>query len=66
MIRFPLPTPQRIPCILRRNRKNLSQMIGKFPTSMLLPKPPLLWIAQGDLFESNAVDDACAGNMEMS
>ena len=40
-------------------------MVREFPAAMLFSHLPLLWVAQGDFFESNTVDRSRAGNVEM-
>ena len=44
----------------------LTQMIRELPTASFLSTSPLLWIAEGDLLEANAIDHSRAGNMKVS
>ena len=60
-----MPILQRIPCVLGGNRKDLGKMVREFPAAMLFSHLPLLWVAQGDFFESNTVDRSRTGNVEM-
>ena len=40
-------------------------MVGEFPAAMLFSPLPLLWVAQGDFFESDTIDRSRTRNMEM-
>ena len=59
------PIPERITGVLRGNRKDLSKVVGEFPAPMLFSHLPLLWVTQGNFFESHAIDRSRTGNVEM-